>query len=137
LSELKNKNKKAPDSLRVSLDMPCIWVSGDEVEFEVIKTEVLVFNRRQKVLKASKCVTISIAEQTFAIKQGATKWLCFWLDSKLSSKAEIDNRMADTRKTLQRVASLSRRTGDLCINMVQRSVVAAVASVALYGSEIW
>jgi hypothetical protein len=117
--------------------MPCIWGSDDEVESEVIKTEVLVFNRRQEVLEAAKCATISIAEQTFAIKQSATKWPCFWLDSKLSSKAEIDNEMADTRKTLQRVVSLSRRTCELFINMVQRSVVAAVASVALCGSEIW
>jgi hypothetical protein len=64
----KKKEKKASDSLRVSLEMPCIWGSDDEVESEVIKTEVLVFNRRREVLKAAKCATISIAEQTFAIK---------------------------------------------------------------------
>lgn len=60
LSEL--RKKKASDSLRVSLEMPCIWGSDDEVESEVIKTEVLVFNRRQEVLNAAKCATISIAE---------------------------------------------------------------------------
>jgi hypothetical protein len=44
------------------------WGSDNEVEFEVSKTEVLLFSRRRKVLRAATGVVVSIAEQSFAIK---------------------------------------------------------------------
>jgi hypothetical protein len=45
--------------------------------------------------------------------------------------------MASAKGALQRVASLSRSNGGLSINLMRRVVVAAITSVALYGSEIW
>lgn len=45
--------------------------------------------------------------------------------------------MASAKGALQRVASLSRSNGGLSINLMRRVVVAAVTSVALYGSEVW
>jgi hypothetical protein len=45
--------------------------------------------------------------------------------------------MASAKGALQRVASLSRSNGGLSINLMRTVVVAAVTSVALYGSEIW
>ena len=60
------------------------WGSENKVEFEVSKTEVLVFSRRRKVLQAADQVVVRIGEQSFGIKHEATKWLGFWLDSKLS-----------------------------------------------------
>jgi hypothetical protein len=113
------------------------WGSDNKVEFEVSKTEVLIFSRRRKVLQAAKKTVISIGEQTFAINQEATKWLGFWLDSKLTFKTHFENRMASAKGALQRVASLSRGNGGLSINLMRRVVIAAVTSVALYGSEIW
>jgi retron-type reverse transcriptase len=56
------------------------WGSDNKVEFEVRKTEVLVFSRRRKVLQATKDAIISIGEQALTVKQSATKWLGFWLD---------------------------------------------------------
>jgi len=44
--------------------------------------------------------------------------------------------MAGAKGTMQRVASLSRGNSGLSINLMRRVVVAAVTSVALYGSEI-
>jgi hypothetical protein len=84
------------------------WGSDNKVEFEVSKTEVLVFSRRRKVLRTAKDAVIRIGEQSFTIKQGATKWLGFWLDPKLSFKTHFENRMASAKGALQRVASLSR-----------------------------
>jgi hypothetical protein len=98
---------------------------------------VLIFSRRRKVLQAAKKTVISIGKQTFAINQDATKWLGFWLDSKLTFKTHFENRMASAKGALQRVASLSRGNGGLSINLMRRVVIAAVTSVALYGSEIW
>lgn len=51
--------------------------TGDDnqVEFEIGKTEVLVFSKRRKVLQASKETTVHIGEQEFAMKHGATKGL--------------------------------------------------------------
>ena len=113
------------------------WGSDNKVEFEVSKTEVLLFSRRRKVLRAAGEVAVRIGEQTFAIKQEATKWLGFWLDQKLSFKTHFENRMASAKGALQRVASLSNSNGGLSVSLMRRVVVAAVTSVALYGSEIW
>lgn len=113
------------------------WGSDNKVDFEVSKTEVLVFSRRRKILQAAKDAVVRIGEQTFAIKQEATKWLGFWLDSKLSFKSHFENRMASAKGALQRVSSLSRSNGGLSVDLMRRLVVAVVTSVALYGSEIW
>lgn len=44
------------------------WGSDNKVEFEVSKTEVLVFSKRRTVLQAARNTAIQIGEQTFAIK---------------------------------------------------------------------
>lgn len=113
------------------------WLTDNKVEFEVSKTEVLLFSRRRKVLQAAKDASIQIGDLSFTIKQEATKWLGFWLDSKLSFKVHFENRMASAKGALQRVASLSRSNGGLSVRLMRRVVVAAVTSVAMYGSEVW
>lgn len=113
------------------------WGADNKVGFEVSKTEVLLFSKRKKVLQAARSGIVRVGEQSFAIKQEATKWLGFWLDPKLSFKTHFENRMASARGALHRVASLSRINGGLPINLMRRVVVAAVTSVALYGSEVW
>jgi len=113
------------------------WGSDNRVEFEVSKTEVLLFSRRRKIIQAADKVVVRIGEQTFALKHEATKWLGFWLDSKLSFKTHFENRMASAKGALQRVAGLSKNNGGLSINLMRRVVVAAVTSVASYGSEVW
>jgi hypothetical protein len=62
------------------------WGSENKVEFEVNKTEALVFSRRREVLQAANNASISIGEQTFTINKDASKWLGFWLDFKLSAR---------------------------------------------------
>jgi hypothetical protein len=113
------------------------WGLDNKVEFEVSETEVLLFGRRRKVVQAAKSAVVRIGEQSFAIKQEATKWLGFWLDSKLSFRTHFENRMASAKGALHRVASLSRSNGGLSIDLMRRAIVAAVTSVARYGSEIW
>ena len=57
--------------------------------------------------------------------------------SSRASKTHFENRMASAKGALQRVASLSNSNGGLSVSLMRRVVVAAVTSVALYGSEIW
>jgi hypothetical protein len=45
------------------------WGLDNRVEFEVSKTEALLFNRRRKVLQAAREAVLSIREQSFSIKQ--------------------------------------------------------------------
>lgn len=80
---------------------------------------------------------VNIGVQSFAIKQGATKWLGFWLGPKLSFKTHFENRLASSKEVLQRLSSLRRSTGGLPISLMRRIAFAAVTSVALYGPEIW
>lgn len=113
------------------------WGADNKVEFEVSKTEVLVFSRRRKILQEAKLAAVRIGQQSFPIKQEATRWLGFWLDPKLSFKTHFENRMASAKGALQRVSSLSRSNGGLSVKLMRRVVMAAVTSVAMYGSEIW
>jgi hypothetical protein len=113
------------------------WGSDNKVEFEVSKTEALVFSRRRKVLQRARNAVFRVGEQTFAINQGATKWLGFWLDPKVSFRTHFENRTASAKGALQRVASLSSSNSGLSVNLMRRVVVAAVTSVVLYGSGIW
>ena len=128
---------------RGTMQLECIatdamrWGSNNKVEFEVSKTEVLVFSRRRKVLQKARNAVVRVGEQTFKINQGATKWLGFWLDPKLSFKTHFEKRMASANGALRRVASLSSSNGGLSVSLMQRVVVAAVTSVALYGAEVW
>lgn len=71
------------------------WESDNKVEFEISKTEVLLFSRRRKVLRAATDVVVRIGEQSFAIKQEATKWLGFWLDPKLTFNTHFEDKMAE------------------------------------------
>jgi hypothetical protein len=57
----------------------------NKVEVEVGKTEVVVFSKRRKVFQAARDAVVHVGEQTFAINKSATKWVGFWLDTKLSS----------------------------------------------------
>lgn len=113
------------------------WGRDNKVEFEISKTEVLVFSKRRKVLQASKEVAIRIGEQEFAIKQVATKWLGFWLDPKLSFKTHFIKRLTSAKAALQRVKGLSGSYGGLPMRLMRRIAVAAVNSIALYGAEVW
>ena len=94
------------------------WGSDNKVEFEVSKTEVLVFSKSRKILQATRDASVRIGQQTFKVKQEATKWLGFWLDSKLSFKTHFENRMSSAKGALQRVASLSRSNSRLSINLI-------------------
>jgi retron-type reverse transcriptase len=113
------------------------WGAHNKVEFEVSKTEVVVFSRRRKILQATRLAAVRIRRQTFTIKQEATKWLGFRLDPKLLFKTHFENRMASAKGALQRISSLSRSSGGLSVNLMRRVAVAAVTSTAMYGSEIW
>jgi hypothetical protein len=80
--------------------------------------EVLVFTKQRKVLQASKEATVRMGEQGFTIKHGATKWLGFWLDPKLSFKTHFTKRLASARGALQRIKDLGGSHGDLPMRLV-------------------
>jgi hypothetical protein len=46
---------------------------SNKVEFEISKTEVLLFSRRSKVLQAAKEARIRIGEKQFFINREATR----------------------------------------------------------------
>ena len=60
----------------------------------------------------------------------------FWLDPKLSFREHFNIRYQKAEKVLQALSALSRRNG-LPMDLLHKIQVAAVHSVALYGSEIW
>lgn len=113
------------------------WGAANKVEFEVSKTEVLIFSKKRKVLQAAKQAIVRIGDHSCSINQGATKWLGFWLDSKLTFKTHFEKKINSAKGALQAMASLSRRNGGLSISLMRRVVIAAVNSVALFGADVW
>jgi hypothetical protein len=113
------------------------WGEDNHVEFEISKTEVLIFSKQRKVLQASKEARVRIGEHEFAIKYGATKRPGFWLDPNLSFKTHFTKRLASAKGALQRIKVLSGSHGGLTMRLMRRVVVAAVNSIVLYGAEVW
>jgi hypothetical protein len=112
------------------------WGDSNEFEFEISKTEVLLFSRQSKVLQAAKESRISIGEKQFSIDREATRWLSFWLDSKPSFKTHFEKRLTNAKAALQRIKGLSKSNSGLSVRLMRQVPVAAVNSVALYGVEV-
>ncbi|KAI7710683.1 hypothetical protein KC353_g9519, partial [Hortaea werneckii] len=113
------------------------WGDRNKVEFEISKTEVVVFSKQRKVLQESRETSLRIGQRGLAINRDATKWLGFWLDPKLSFKTHFEKRLASAKGALQRIKGLSGSRGGLPMRLMRRVAVAAVNSVALYGAEVW
>jgi hypothetical protein len=80
------------------------WGTENKVDFEVSKIEVILFSKQRKALYAAREAGVHIREQEFPINSGATKWLGFWLDSRLSFKTHFEKRLASAKAALQQVA---------------------------------
>jgi ribonuclease HI len=113
------------------------WGMNNKVDFEVSKTEVILFSKQRKMLQAARGTRVHIGKQSFPINQGATRWLGFWLDPKLSFKTHFEKRLVSAKGAMQRISGLSRRNGGLSLSLMRRVVLAAVSSIALYGAEVW
>lgn len=80
---------------------------------------------------------IRVGKHGFSINRGATRWLGFWLDPRLSSRTHFEERLASAKGAFQRARSLSRSNGGSSMKLMRRVAVAAVNSVALYGAGMW
>lgn len=67
------------------------WATKNAVEFDVEKTEAILFGKRKKNTK----MKINIGDNVkIPYNKGATRWLGFWLDSALNFKDHYTKRMA-------------------------------------------
>lgn len=110
------------------------WGNRNEFEFEI---KVVVFSKQRKVLQETREASFTTGEHELAINRAATEWLGFWLYPKLSFKTHFEKGLASAKGTLQRIKWLSGSRGGLTMQLTRRVVVAAMASVALYGAEVW
>jgi ribonuclease HI len=111
---------------------------GEEhkISFDEDKTEAIIFTRKRKLSKEVQQAKIRLPNFTCSYNKDATRWLGFWLDPKLSFREHFTIRYQKAEKVLRALSALSRKNG-LPMSLVHKIQVAAVHSVALYGSEIW
>jgi hypothetical protein len=109
------------------------WARRNAVEFDVAKTEAVIFTRN----KIRTAMTINL-EDSIQIKynKGATRWLGFWLDSALNFKDHHSKRMAKAYQMENQIKRLHMKFGMTPTN-VRQIMIATVQSSALFGSEIW
>lgn len=53
------------------------WGNSNKVEFEISKTEAVVFNKLAQSTERQQRASVRIGERAFSINRGATKWLNF------------------------------------------------------------
>src|SRR5579871_1788161 len=107
-----------------------------KINFDEDKTEAIIFTRKRKLNREIQQAKLQLPNFTCSYNENATRWLGFWLDSKLSFREHFNIRYQKAEKVLQALKALSKRNG-LPMSLLHKVQVAAVHSVALYGSEIW
>ena len=104
--------------------------------FEEKKTEAVLFTRRRRLNRSIRQTQIQLPNFACHFNEEATRWLGYWLDSKLSFQEHAKIRYQKAEKVLHALAGLSKKNG-LPMSLLHKIQVAAVHSVALFGSEIW
>jgi hypothetical protein len=112
------------------------WGQENKVEFEVDKTEAILFSRSKKTQRKAKEITIQVGEKRTSFNKKAIKWLGFWLDYSLNFHQHTRLKLAKATQVLHQTLSLCKRKG-LALGLVRTLQAAAVNTVALYGAEIW
>jgi ribonuclease HI len=111
------------------------WVEQNAVEFDIAKTEAILFVKKNQQRKRKKKINIGNGNSIF-FNKGATRWLGFWMDSALNLNDRFTKRMAKAR---QREAEIKRRHGKygMTPKNVRTIMTATVQTSALFGAEIW
>ena len=106
------------------------------MEFNEGKTEAVLFTRKRGLNRNIQQAKINLPNFTCTYNKEVTRWLGVWLDSKLSFREHFNIYYQKAEKVLRILTVLSKRNG-LLISLLHKVQVAAVHSVALYGSELW
>src|SRR5947208_9726021 len=106
------------------------------IGFDEEKTEAVLFTRKRKQLQKMRDLQIQLPNFTCKFQKEVTRWLGFWLDSKLLFKEHFHIRYQKAEKVLQSIALIVKQNG-LPSSLVRKIQIVIVQSIALYGSELW
>jgi hypothetical protein len=109
------------------------WAARNAVEFDMIKTDSVLFTKKEK--RADMAIDLGDGIRV-QYNKGATRWLGFWLDSALNFKEHHNKRMSKAYQTENQIKQLHNKFGMTTENVRKRMIVTVQAS-ALFGSEIW
>jgi ribonuclease HI len=113
------------------------WAANNAVEFDIQKTEAVLFSRKRNHQGGKVKLKIQVDEGVqIGFQTKAARWLGVFLDRKLSFQSHHDIIMAKAKKVQGRVRSVTGKLG-LKPENARKVQIAAVQSVALYGSELW
>jgi ribonuclease HI len=107
-----------------------------QISFDEEKTEAILFTKKQKELQKIRDLQIQLPNYTCRFQKEATRWLGYWLDSKLSFREHFQTRYQKAEKVLKIIAPLAKLNG-LPSGLVRKIQIAVIQSIALFGSEIW
>ena len=114
------------------------WANRNHVEFDLQKTEAVLFSRRKnnRARAPRLAQTIRVGHADIKYNKEATRWLGVWLDSQLSFAAHHNVMMRKARAAQRQLKGLSTQRG-LTAGNVRKVQVACIQAIALYGSEVW
>jgi len=113
-----------------------IWAKENACQFDIEKTEAMLFTRRGNNKEPKMKAKIRIGNHEVQYNKQATRWLGVWLDSMLTLNDHMKKTFAKARRAQSSVQSLIMKKG-LSPEGCQRIQIAAVQAVALYGAELW
>jgi ribonuclease HI len=112
------------------------WAKDNHVEFDIAKTEAVLFTRRRNDRLPRLAQRIKVGRHEVRYNKDATRWLGIWLDSQLTFAEHHNVMMRKARGAQRELRRLSTQRG-LTAGNVRKVQVACIQAVALYGSEVW
>jgi hypothetical protein len=107
------------------------------VHFDIAKTESVLFLKKRNHLGNKVKIRIQVDKNNLiAFNSKLTKWLGMWINRRLNCQHHYEVVMAKVQKAQGRVKGITGRLGFRPEN-ANKVQIAAVQSVALYGSELW
>ena len=115
------------------------WGNQHNLDFELPKSEAILFTRSRKIRKEAEDKEIKIGgteKGAIKIKTEATKWLGFWLDPALTFNHHKKIRFQQAKNAINQLSTLSKCKG-LPAKLIRNIQFAVPIAIALYGAEIW
>jgi hypothetical protein len=112
------------------------WAKVNVVEFDIEKKEAILFSKKRNHQGSKVKMVVKVGENKVAFNKKPTRWLGIQLDRKLTFQHHHEVAMIKARRAQHRVRTITGKYGLNPAN-ARKVQMAAVQSVALYGSEIW
>ena len=111
------------------------WAEKNAVEFEVAKTEAILFSKKKKHARERVRQRVRVGDRSFHFNKEATRWLGVWLDSSLTLRENQRRCIGRARRAEARLRRLVGGNG-IPPASARALQMAIIHGSMLYGTEL-